>query len=118
MSYIYSFLPPPQLSIQETAVDELIRHYCRESGVRNLQKHIERIMRRAAYNIASGEAEKVDVGTDNLESFVGKAKFSHDRMYEETPPGVVMGLAWTAMGRFHLSFKALVPIHKLHPYIL
>lgn len=55
-------------------------------------------MRRAAYNIASGETEKVDVAVDNLESFVGKAKFSHDRMYDETPPGVVMGLAWTAMG--------------------
>lgn len=93
-----SGLNESNLSINENAIDELIRHYCRESGVRNLQKHIERIMRRAAYNIVSGEAEKVDVAVDNLESFVGKAKFSHDRMYEETPPGVVMGLAWTAMG--------------------
>lgn len=62
-------------------------------------------MRRAAYNIASGEAEKVDVAIDNLESFVGKAKFSHDRMYEETPPGVVMGLAWTAMGMLYISIE-------------
>lgn len=93
-----SGLTESNLNIHESAVDELIRHYCRESGVRNLQKHIERIMRRAAYNIASGESEKVDVAVDNLEGFVGKAKFSHDRMYDETPPGVVMGLAWTAMG--------------------
>lgn len=56
-------------------------------------------MRKAAYNIASGEDNKVDVEVENLESFVGKPKFSHDRMYELTPPGVVMGLAWTAMGK-------------------
>ncbi|XP_047489502.1 lon protease homolog, mitochondrial-like [Penaeus chinensis] len=87
-----------KLTLHDTAVDRLIRQYCRESGVRNLQKHIDRIMRRAAYNIASGEAESVEVNVDNLESFVGKPKFSHDRMYQETPAGVVMGLAWTAMG--------------------
>ncbi|KAK3883232.1 hypothetical protein Pcinc_012433 [Petrolisthes cinctipes] len=87
-----------KLSLQDSAIDKLIRHYCRESGVRNLQKHIERIMRKAAYNIAIGEGDKVDVAMDNLESFVGKPKFSHDRMYDLTPPGVVMGLAWTAMG--------------------
>ncbi|XP_037791211.1 lon protease homolog, mitochondrial-like [Penaeus monodon] len=87
-----------KLTLHDTAIDRLIRQYCRESGVRNLQKHIDRIMRRAAYNIACGEADTVEVNVDNLESFVGKPKFSHDRMYQETPAGVVMGLAWTAMG--------------------
>nr|XP_045612874.1 lon protease homolog, mitochondrial-like isoform X1 [Procambarus clarkii] len=96
-----------KLTLNDSAVDKLIRHYCRESGVRNLQKHIERIMRRAAYNIASGEAEKVDVTADNLESFVGKPKFSHDRLYNETPPGVVMGLAWTAMGGSTLYIETM-----------
>lgn len=45
--------------------------------------------------------EKVDyikVGVDNLQEFVGKPVFTNDRMYDETPPGVVMGLAWTSMG--------------------
>ena len=87
-----------QLTLEDSAVDKLIRQYCRESGVRNLQKLIERIMRRVAYSIASGENESVHVQTENLETFVGKPKFSHDRMYDATPPGVVMGLAWTAMG--------------------
>ncbi|CAL4073928.1 unnamed protein product, partial [Meganyctiphanes norvegica] len=87
-----------KLNLNECAIDMLIKQYCRESGVRNLQKHIERIMRRAAFNIASGEEEMVKVNIDNLETFVGKPKFTNDRMYELTPPGVVMGLAWTAMG--------------------
>ncbi|KAG7164684.1 lon protease homolog, mitochondrial-like [Homarus americanus] len=102
-----SGLDKERLSLDDSAVDTLIRHYCRESGVRNLQKHIERIMRRAAYNIASGDCERVGVTVDNLESFVGKPKFSHDRMYQETPPGVVMGLAWTAMGGSTLYIETM-----------
>ena len=44
------------------------------------------------------EGLKLSVNTDNLNDFVGKPLFISDRMYETTPPGVVMGLAWTAMG--------------------
>lgn len=44
------------------------------------------------------EADKVAVLPENLSEFAGKPIFTHDRMYDATPPGVVMGLAWTAMG--------------------
>lgn len=44
------------------------------------------------------EVESVEVTGSNVQEFVGKPIFTHDRIYEETPPGVVMGLAWTAMG--------------------
>uniref|UniRef100_A0A8C8EC84 Lon protease homolog n=1 Tax=Otus sunia TaxID=257818 RepID=A0A8C8EC84_9STRI len=76
----------------------LIKQYCRESGVRNLQKQVEKVLRKSAYKIVSGEAETVQVTPENLQDFVGKPVFTVDRMYETTPPGVVMGLAWTAMG--------------------
>ncbi|KAM5237838.1 lon protease homolog, mitochondrial [Ctenodactylus gundi] len=76
----------------------LIRQYCRESGVRNLQKQVEKVLRKAAYKIVSGEAQAVEVTPDNLQDFVGKPVFTVERMYDATPPGVVMGLAWTAMG--------------------
>uniref|UniRef100_A0A8C4JD40 Lon protease homolog, mitochondrial n=1 Tax=Dromaius novaehollandiae TaxID=8790 RepID=A0A8C4JD40_DRONO len=76
----------------------LIKQYCRESGVRNLQKQVEKVLRKSAYKIVSGEAEMVQVTPENLQDFVGKPVFTVDRMYETTPPGVVMGLAWTAMG--------------------
>ncbi|XP_040846650.1 lon protease homolog, mitochondrial [Ochotona curzoniae] len=76
----------------------LIRQYCRESGVRNLQKQVEKVLRKSAYKIVSGEAETVEVTPENLQDFVGKPIFTVDRMYDVTPPGVVMGLAWTAMG--------------------
>uniref|UniRef100_A0A8C3WZN5 Lon protease homolog, mitochondrial n=1 Tax=Catagonus wagneri TaxID=51154 RepID=A0A8C3WZN5_9CETA len=76
----------------------LIKQYCRESGVRNLQKQVEKVLRKSAYRIVSGEAEFVEVTPENLQDFVGKPVFTVERMYDVTPPGVVMGLAWTAMG--------------------
>ncbi|KAI2588125.1 lon peptidase 1, mitochondrial, partial [Homo sapiens] len=54
--------------------------------------------RKSAYKIVSGEAESVEVTPENLQDFVGKPVFTVERMYDVTPPGVVMGLAWTAMG--------------------
>ncbi|XP_047739290.1 lon protease homolog, mitochondrial-like, partial [Hyalella azteca] len=87
-----------KISLEPAAIETLIKRYCRESGVRSLQKLIERIMRRAAFTLVSEKPECVAVQEINLEEFVGKPKFTTDRMYDITPPGVVMGLAWTAMG--------------------
>ncbi|XP_072458013.1 lon protease homolog, mitochondrial isoform X1 [Notamacropus eugenii] len=76
----------------------LIKQYCRESGVRNLQKQVEKMLRKSAYKLVSGEMESVEITSENLQDFVGKPLFTVERMYDVTPPGVVMGLAWTAMG--------------------
>ncbi|CAI4221214.1 unnamed protein product [Auanema sp. JU1783] len=102
-----------QLQINDDAVERLIKQYCRESGVRNLQKHIERIFRKGALQIAErkekGSAEEaICVSPDNLEKFVGRPKFTSDRMYDLTPPGVVMGLAWTAMGGSALYIETVL----------
>lgn len=60
--------------------------------------HPLQVLRKAAYKIVSGEAQTVHVTPENLQDFVGKPVFTVERMYDVTPPGVVMGLAWTAMG--------------------
>lgn len=86
------------IDIQDNALQTLIKSYCRESGVRNLQKHIEKLVRKVAFKLVKKECEKFDVTEQNLQQLVGKPIFTHERMYEVTPPGVVMGLAWTAMG--------------------
>ncbi|KAL0271494.1 UNVERIFIED_CONTAM: hypothetical protein PYX00_008574 [Menopon gallinae] len=93
-----SGLKSNQLSISDESLTTLIKSYCRESGVRNLQKHIEKVIRKVAYKVVKQEADRIEVHPNNLSEFVGKPMFTHDRMYEVTPPGVVMGLAWTAMG--------------------
>lgn len=103
-----SGLNKEQISIQDTALTALIKSYCRESGVRSLQKHIEKVHRKVAFKVVKKKTDKVDVTVENLQEFVGKPVFTHDRMYESTPPGVVMGLAWTAMGGSTLFIESTV----------
>uniref|UniRef100_A0A182U9Z5 Lon protease homolog n=1 Tax=Anopheles melas TaxID=34690 RepID=A0A182U9Z5_9DIPT len=86
------------ISITDDALHALIKSYCRESGVRNLQKQIEKIVRKVAFKVVRKEADFTEVSCTNLSDLLGKPIFTQDRMYESTPPGVVMGLAWTAMG--------------------
>ncbi|XP_077299700.1 lon protease homolog, mitochondrial isoform X2 [Arctopsyche grandis] len=87
-----------RIQIKDDSLHSLIKSYCRESGVRNLQKHIEKIIRKVAFKVVKKDLELASITADNLSEYVGKPIFTHDRMYEDTPPGVVMGLAWTAMG--------------------
>uniref|UniRef100_A0AC35UCM7 Lon protease homolog n=1 Tax=Rhabditophanes sp. KR3021 TaxID=114890 RepID=A0AC35UCM7_9BILA len=108
-----------QLQIEDKALEKLIKQYCRESGVRNLQKHIERIFRKAAFEIAQSEdresKEKIVINETNLEAYVGRPKFTSDRLYDTTPPGVVMGLAWTAMGGSALYIETVVRRKAVKP---
>ncbi|XP_072746412.1 lon protease homolog, mitochondrial isoform X3 [Anoplolepis gracilipes] len=101
-------LSSDQINIQDNALTTLIKSYCRESGVRNLQKHIEKVHRKVAFKVVKKEANKVNVTANNLHEFVGKPVFTHDRLYEVTPPGVVMGLAWTAMGGSTLFIESTI----------
>uniref|UniRef100_A0A2K6VQS2 Lon protease homolog, mitochondrial n=1 Tax=Onchocerca volvulus TaxID=6282 RepID=A0A2K6VQS2_ONCVO len=104
-----SSLEENQLQITPEALKTLIKYYCRESGVRNLQKHIEKIFRKAAFKIAGGNNQKIAqvvVDNENIEDFVGRPKFTSDRLYDATPVGVIMGLAWTAMGGSALYIEA------------
>jgi len=98
------------LDITDDALHALIRSYCRESGVRNLQKQIEKIMRKSAFKLVQTGAEdsKLTVDVASLPDYVGKPLFTSDRMYETTPPGVVCGLAWTAMGGSTLYIESAV----------
>ena len=57
------------------------------------------IFRKAALKIVQGVDGAVEVTTENLHEYVGKPLFNSDRIYDETPPGVVMGLAWTSLGK-------------------
>lgn len=93
-----SGLKENQIEIQDTAIHGLVKSYCREAGVRNLQKHVEKIVRKVALMRVRGTKKCVTIGESNLQTFVGKPVFTSDRYYEKTPPGIVMGLAWTQLG--------------------
>lgn len=67
-----------------------------------------------AYKVVNEETTFVNVNPNNLQEFVGKPVFTQDRMYPTTPPGVVMGLAWTAMGGSTLYIETTTrrPTHE------
>jgi Lon-like ATP-dependent protease len=149
------------VQLDKEAITELINKYCRESGVRNLKKQIEKVYRKSALKIiqelgedafseekamteegkkAAAEAEKdqtdikdtpenienetttdpprlalkvpdhvrIDITKDNLKDFVGPPVFTADRLYDVTPPGVAMGLAWTSMGGAALYIETIL----------
>ena len=155
-----SGLKDVDVGLSKDAIEELINRYCRESGVRNLKKQIEKIYRKSALNIirdlgedvfseekalteegkiALEESKKdesdvketpetidkettavprqslkvpdsvhITIDRDNLKDYVGPPVFTSDRLYETTPPGVAMGLAWTSMGGAALYVESIL----------
>lgn len=155
-----SGLKDVDVDLTKEAIEELIKSYCRESGVRNLKKQIEKVYRKSALKIiqdlgedvlsedkalteegklAFEESKKdtsdvretseniekettetprvslkvpdsvhVSIGKDNLSDYVGPPVFTSDRLYDTTPPGVAMGLAWTSMGGAALYVESIL----------
>lgn len=155
-----SGLKDADVALDKGAIEELINKYCRESGVRNLKKQIEKVYRKSALNIikdlgeeafseeealtdegkaAREQSEKdesdvketpegidkettskprlsmkvpdsvhVEINRDNLKDYVGPPVFTADRLYETTPAGVAMGLAWTSMGGAALYVESIL----------
>lgn len=98
-----------QLIFRKSALKELIHRYCRESGVRNLQKHLEKIIRKVAHKIVlDPKMEKFVVTEKNLKEFVGSPIYTSDRYYDKPPAGVTMGLSWTSMGGATLYIETVV----------
>lgn len=115
--YSYAEGVPESATVERSAIESLVRWYCREAGVRNLAKHIDKITRKLALQVVSeqngsdmclsekskrvrSDSDSWEVTETNLKHYVGKPPFTSDRMYEKDPlpNGVVMGLAWTSMG--------------------
>jgi ATP-dependent Lon protease len=146
--------------LRKDALEELIKSYCRESGVRNLKKQIEKLFRKSALRIirdlgeeafpeeealteegkaaraeaAGGKTDvqrtpetigeettekprvslkvpagvHISIGKENLKDYVGPPVYTSDRLYETTPPGVAMGLAWTSMGGAALYVESIL----------
>ncbi|PTB80551.1 ATP-dependent protease La [Trichoderma longibrachiatum ATCC 18648] len=163
-------LKDADVQLTDEAIEELIKSYCRESGVRNLKKQIEKVYRKSALKIvqelgedalpedealteegkaaaaekakeSAAEAEEaagtekktaateasegettekprkalkvpetvhVTIGKDNLTDYIGPPVFTSDRLYDVSPPGVSMGLAWTQMGGAAMYIESIL----------
>lgn len=89
---------PEQLAITDKAMAKIICGYTREAGVRNLERKLGEICRKAARPLYEGEKEKIKVTEQNLEKFLGKEKYSFDKKNDTDEVGIVRGLAWTSVG--------------------
>ena len=96
-----------EFEVTDEALSEIIRTYTREAGVRNLEREIAKLCRKAVTKIVRKEEEKVVVTPDNLEDFLGVKKYRYGLAEKEDQIGVVTGLAWTSVGGDLLSIEAL-----------
>lgn len=87
-----------ELTVSDKALSAIIRGYTREAGVRNLERKIGEICRKAAREIYEGDKKSVKVTEQNLTKYLGKQKYDFDKRNEQDEIGVVRGLAWTSVG--------------------
>ncbi len=91
-------LKKKQFSIEDDAIHLLIESYTREAGVRELEKRLSSLMRKAAKEIVSGESELVNVDKSVVKKMLGPEKYKNHTRYKISEIGVVKGLAWTEVG--------------------
>ena len=87
-----------QLTITDEALNKIISGYTKEAGVRNLERKFGEICRKTARRILQDKEKHVEVTEDNLEEFLGKSRYSYQRVNEKDEVGIVRGLAWTSVG--------------------
>ncbi|MEY8536194.1 endopeptidase La [Blautia pseudococcoides] len=87
-----------QLVLEDEGLREMITGYTKEAGVRELERKIGEICRKTARRILEDKQESVTVNKENLEAFLGRAKFTCQRKNNTDEIGIVRGLAWTSVG--------------------
>jgi len=96
-----------EFRLTDEALMEMIRTYTREAGVRNLEREISKLARKALTRIVRKDVTRVEITPDRLEEFLGVKRFRYGLAEEQDQVGVVTGLAWTSVGGELLSIEAL-----------
>jgi ATP-dependent Lon protease len=96
-----------EFELTDEALTDVIRYYTREAGVRNLEREISKLARKAVTKIVKKEEDKVVVTSDNLDDFLGVRKYRYGLAEDENQVGVVTGLAYTSVGGDLLHIEAL-----------
>jgi ATP-dependent Lon protease len=99
-------LKPGQAELGNEAIREIIEHYTREAGVRNLERQIGKVLRHAAVRIAEGASGPVQIGKSDLTETLGAPVFEDEVALRTSTPGVATGLAWTPVGGDILFIEA------------
>ena len=104
-------LKPEEFQIGDDTLREVIDGYAREAGVRNLEKQLKKMMRKAARQIITWRGTEhpkteVQINKEDLKEYLGKRSFTEEQAFTEPKVGVVMGLAYTALGGATLHIEA------------
>jgi len=95
-------------SISDAALLDLVRYYTREAGVRNLERELANLARKAVRDLVSKKTKSVQITPKNLEKYAGVRKYRFGEMEGEDQVGVVTGLAWTEVGGDTLTIEAVM----------
>jgi len=101
-------LKPNQVSISDEALEKIIHHYTREAGVRNLERRIGAVFRKAAREFLEDGKKAIEINSNDLEKYLGKEKVLFEDVNEEDQVGIVRGLAWTSVGGNTLQIEVNV----------
>ena len=97
-----------QLTITNPALEKIIHNYTREAGVRNLERRIGDICRKAARELLEQDKKSIRITDKNLEKYLGREKVLYEDANEEDQVGIVRGLAWTSVGGDTLQIEVTV----------
>jgi len=100
-------LKKDEFSVSDDALNHVIRYYTREAGVRNLEREIAKLGRKAVTDILKRKARRVDVDPARVEAYLGVQRYRYGLAEKEDQVGVVTGLAWTSVGGDLLQIEAL-----------
>ena len=96
-----------EFAVSDAALTHVIRYYTREAGVRNLEREIAKLGRKAITDILKAKTTSVDVDVAKVEEYLGVQRYRHGLAEKEDQVGVVTGLAWTSVGGEILQIEAL-----------
>ena len=98
-----------KITISDNVILKIINEYTKEAGVRSLKREINSLFRKLARKVVKEKLEKITVNANNLEKYLGKAKFRPEKMKERTyKVGIVNGLAWTSVGGVTLEVQGVL----------
>jgi ATP-dependent Lon protease len=101
-------LQPKEFNVSEEAIREVIRVYTREAGVRNLERELMKLARKAVTEIVKTKAKAIKVTPENLDDYLGVPRFRYGQVEGEDQVGVVTGLAWTEVGGELLTIEGVM----------
>jgi len=103
-------LKDEEWNLDKDVLKDIIQSYTKEAGVRNLEREISKLARKAVKSILTNESKKLEINSKNLSDFLGVKKFKYDEIESDNKIGVTTGLAWTEFGGEILKIEsAMMP---------